>query len=135
VAADAVRQVINRLANDLLQSVGGTALPWDKGEHPGDRFIAMIDSLTRQFLRRVRDHPEDAEVAGVAWERDVKAAALSVAEPLIEHVPPAAFLGRHPDKEGERPRVNQARAEQWFRAGLDRALPRATAQEKSERKG
>jgi len=134
VAADAVRQLVNHLANDLLLSIGGTALPWDKGDHPGDRFIALIDPLTRQFLRRLRDHPTDAEAAGVAWERDIRTAALSVAEPLIEQVPPASFLGRHPDKEGRKPRMNQAQAEHWFRIGLAGALPRAAEQETSERK-
>jgi len=134
VAAEAVRQIINRLANDLLECAGGTALPWDKGDHPGDRFVALIDPPTRQFLRNVRDHPADVEDAAVTWECDAMKAARTVATPLIEQVPPGAFLGRHPDREGKKPRLNQAQAEHWFGVGLVAALPRAAVHEKSERK-
>jgi len=123
--AEDVRKALNLLLDNLRNSYGGTSIPWNKGEHPGDQFITAIDPVTRRFLRVVRNEPTLLEDALIGWEMQAWDCAWSIADPLIVQVPPAAFNGRNRDPEDKKPPINQARAEAFFRGMLKRTLQRA----------
>jgi len=126
--AEVIRVAINDLANNLLISRGGTAQPWDKGEHPGDQFIGLVDAPTRQFLQVCRDQPDQLPTERAVWEKEARNAAWEIADPLIRQIPPSAFQGRiknNRDTTKAGTEMNPARAELFFRGKLARTLPRA----------
>jgi len=122
--AEEIRRALNQLLDNLRSSYGGTPIPWNKGEHPGDQFIAAIDPVTRDFLKKVRDDPSSLNDGLVAWEKAAWIVAWSIADPLIVQVPPSAFIGRKSDPESKQPPINQARAEAYFRSKLRNILAR-----------
>jgi len=122
--AEEIRRALNQLLDNLRSSYGGTPIPWNKGEHPGDQFIAAIDPVTRRFLKEVRDDPSSLTSGLIAWEKAAWIIAWSIADPLIVQVPPSAFTGRQSDLENKQPPINQARSEAYFRGKLRSVLAR-----------
>ena len=122
--AEEIRRALNQLLDNLRSSYGGTPIPWNKGEHPGDQFIAAIDPVTRRFLKEVRDDPSSLNNGLIAWEGAAWMVAWSIADPLIVQVPPSAFIGRKSGSENKQPPINQARAEAYFRNKLRNVLMR-----------
>jgi len=133
--SEVIRVAINDLANNLVVSRGGTAQPWDKGEHPGDQFIGLIDAPTRQFLQVCRDQPDQLPAERAVWEREARNAAWEIADPLIRQAPPSAFQGRmknNRDTSKEGIEMNPARAELFFPGKLTPTLPGAAKTKQRE---
>ena len=129
--AETIRIALNQLANNLLKSLGGTPIPWDKGEHLGDRFIQLVDTPARRLLEECRDDPGGIDGHLSDWQSAAWLAAWSIADPVLRQAPPAAFLGRQTDADK---RLNQAQAERFFAATLTRTLPQAARHFASERR-
>lgn len=127
--AEEVRRALNRLTDNLRMSYGGAAIPWDKGEHQGDRLIMAIDQLTRSFLTKVSRNVDELDHGFNQWQTQVRDVAWSIAEPMIIQVPSTAFNGRQKDNTSEYPLMNQARAEAVFRGELNRILLQAGKEE------
>lgn len=123
--AEAVRLALNNLDNNLRRASGGKPIPWDKGERPGERFIASLDAIARQSLEALAQHPDDPGDAMDEWERSALRLAWAVAGPLLDADARATFKGRVDSKDKKKPLINQAKAESWFRAALRDALPDA----------
>lgn len=133
-AAEAIRKSLNRLLDNLRDSCGGVPVPWNKGDHPGDQFIAAIDGPTREFLSTVSSAPDEFEAAELEWEQQAWLAACDVAYVLIESAPLASFIGRDHDGDSKKLAMNQARAEAFFRGDLKKNLEIAWAELAQERK-
>lgn len=121
--AESVRQALNNLDDNLRRSRGGEPTPWDKGQRPGERYIAALDRPVRDLLEGIAVAGGDAESdLLLRWELTAWDLAWDVADTTLTDVPPEAFFGRRP--EGKRP-INQAIAEAYFRGSLKTTLARA----------
>lgn len=117
--AEAVRLALNKLDDNLRRARGGEPIPWDKGERPGERYIALLDGPTRWFLSELPGSLNDPIVAIEGWERNALDSAWSIANPLIDRVSTTAFAGRQVKKS----HINQASAEGYFRHALKETFP------------
>ena len=115
---------INILADDLRRAAGGDPVPWDKGQRPGIDFIHALDPIARRLLADLRQVTAEEQIEDLLlrWEQDADRAARTVADLLLRHQPPQAFLGRAAD---EKHIYRAATAERSFRFNLAKILRRA----------
>jgi CRISPR system Cascade subunit CasA len=95
--AEQVGQAVDRLAADLRQAAGGDPIPWDRGEHPGERVLHALEPYVRRTLAGTRRAPVDGamlEATRRDWSTVVRQAVEEVVGPMVAAVPPEAFGGR-----------------------------------------
>jgi CRISPR system Cascade subunit CasA len=117
--ADALRQAVNRLGDDLRTARGGDRVPWDKGQRPGDQMMHDLDRPARDALSSLQHAPDRVEEVRREWSAAARRIAQNRAESLLNSVPPQAFLGRvarnqHPQR--------ASTAELWFRVAVAKIL-------------
>ncbi len=123
-AAEGCMVALNKLADNLRRAAGGDSTPWDKGQRPGDRFIAGLNDPAHRLLRAAQGSPQRMTEHLTNWEETLRTGAWSIADPLLDDAPAATFLGRAEDREGKQ-FIRASNAEAFFRAALRKALPRA----------
>ncbi|MBS2545349.1 type I-E CRISPR-associated protein Cse1/CasA [Catenulispora sp. NL8] len=139
--AGRLARAVDRLGADLRRACGGQPLPWDSGEHPGDRLLYALNVPVRRVLAGIQCHADDAEAiaAGVrAWQQVARAAALRVGTELLDAAPPEAFAGRtiapkpRPGKASVAKTYRSSTAEAGFRREINKTLPLAAPPTKEE---
>ncbi|MBM6404835.1 type I-E CRISPR-associated protein Cse1/CasA [Phycicoccus sp. CSK15P-2] len=127
--AELCMRALNGLQANLREAVGGDKIPWDKGERPGDGFVAGLDRPARELFLGVRDDIGSLAYALAQWEHELWVRSWEVADPLLDDAPAATVMGRGA-KDFPR-RLNTAEAS--FRAALNKALPTERAARDAER--
>lgn len=127
IQSEVVRRALNDLENNLREVSGGDRIPWDAGNHVGNRAMALLESPARGVLKALRDGALDANSGRLVWEKALEGAALSVADSMLDFAPPGAFAGR---SESSR---NAAVVERYFRSTLRKSLGALEAQRTQER--
>jgi len=117
--AEALRQAVNRLGDDLRAARGGDRLPWDKGQRAGDQMMHDLNLPAREALTALQRAPADVEEVRRTWTAAARRVTMAAAKSLIDSAPPQTFLGRvsrnqHPHR--------AATAELWFRVAVTKAL-------------
>jgi CRISPR system Cascade subunit CasA len=125
--AETIRTALDHLEADLRRSVGAEPLAWDKGSHPGDQIVQVLEGPVRELLMSLRARPEGLASARLEWERAAWALAQDQADVLLGSAPPEAFGGRT-DRHG---RINTTLARRRFDLKVRRTLTLAFPQDKA----
>ncbi|WP_194918119.1 type I-E CRISPR-associated protein Cse1/CasA [Catenulispora rubra] len=122
--AERLARATDRLAADLRRASGGEPVPWENGEHAGERLLYELDPLVRRVLTGLQHHTADQQSVSVGiatWQQAARATTLRVGTQLLHATPPRTFGGR---EVGGR-RYRGATAEAAFRREINRTLPLA----------
>ncbi|MEU5691977.1 type I-E CRISPR-associated protein Cse1/CasA [Actinosynnema sp. NPDC020468] len=127
--ADLVARALNGLSADLRRTTSSEALPWDKGQRPGDRLLHAVDPYTRLVLGKLqrRNDEEAIDAVSLAWEQVVWREAFAVAKPLLDQASPRQFAGITIEHKGKSVTLCSPRAELTFRRTVREVLPLAAA--------
>lgn len=127
--AEEARRAVNELADNVRRAAGGDPVPWDKGDHPGNRMMAELDLPVRDVLERLQRSGADLDEIRDGWEHTLRAVAERIAEVVIAAAPAAGFLGRNRDTGAANSKnkspITVPLAEIYFRARLHKAVPHA----------
>ncbi|NNM46441.1 hypothetical protein [Knoellia koreensis] len=93
------------------------------GQRIGELFLGAVAAHAMRALVGLAEDPTKVSDAPLAWEQILRAHAWSFADPLLNNVAPAAFLGHDPDRP-----VRQQNAEAFFRSKLNKVLPASAPQ-------
>lgn len=121
--ADDARTALNFLANDLRRSLGAEPVPRDKSQRPGDQLLFGLDALVRRLLAGAQREPGRVSEGYDAWLISARATTLAAAQPVLDAMPPDAFLGRV----DMRSDLCLAIAEQKFNKRVREIFPRPAA--------
>ena len=124
--AEHLRVALNGLASDLRRSQGAESVPWDKGRHPGDEFIAQLDAPTLDFLTRVRDEPDSVDGARLDWEQTAYRLVMAAADAELDGASTRTFL---PHKQTN---MSPTVAARMFRAAVAKGLTKLTQQREAD---
>jgi CRISPR system Cascade subunit CasA len=129
VALDAVRdaeeavRALGRLAGNLARAVGADTVPATDAAH--DLGFGDLDGPYRRWLARLGGQT-DPDRARQEWRDEVRRRIGALGRELLNEAPSAASEGRVIElSANSRQWVNDAHADLWFRAQLDRAVPRS----------
>jgi CRISPR system Cascade subunit CasA len=127
--AEDLARATNTLSADLRRAIGADAIPWDKGQRPGELVLHALDPLVRRLLAGVgRDggDQDTLERGRLAWEQLAYRKTTDVAETLFTAVPASAFAGREGKQSGGKTVMySLGAAERDFRRRLKQILSRA----------
>jgi CRISPR system Cascade subunit CasA len=121
--AEDLRIATNRLGDELRRAAGAdNNLPWDKGMRLGEALVHELDGAARRLLAGLQREPHRVKEAENAWTHTAHRLAWKIAEPALDSVSPAAFLGREIEVRKQRHLYRPALAEKTFRASLNKIL-------------
>lgn len=112
--AEAARLALNDLGANLRKARGGESTPWDKGQRPGDQFLASLDGVAREALDALSRCADDPSEALLSWEGAAIAIAWGSARLLLDEDSRATFEGRRSRTEKKSSLINKATAEAYF---------------------
>ncbi|MFD3314236.1 type I-E CRISPR-associated protein Cse1/CasA [Streptomyces sp. NPDC058694] len=94
--AEQLAAAVNYLSADLRRALGAEAIPWDRGQRPGELVLHALDPLVRRLLAGMRgvEDLERIEAGQLAWEQLAWRRSWEVADRLLQAVPVGAFVGR-----------------------------------------
>jgi CRISPR system Cascade subunit CasA len=115
VQGDDLRKAANQLGDDLNQSLGGSKLPWDKGQRIGETLTYQLSSIARRVLGGLQRDSDCGERAEAAWQQAARQAAYDVAAPALGSTPPQAVLGRVKEDKNRKHRYCEAIAERQYK--------------------
>lgn len=120
--AEQLRQAANLLSNDLRQAAGGEAMPRSQGGLLGEVLVHGLGGIVMRMLAGLQRQPDRMGEADAAWRAAAWRLALEVAQPVLESVPPATFLGRKGRGPTAQHTYRASRAEATYRATITRIL-------------
>jgi CRISPR system Cascade subunit CasA len=132
--AEHLALAVNNLSADLRRAAGADAIPWDKGQRPGDTLLHALDPVMRRLLVGLRADGEDFQATErglLAWEQRASRETWQVAENVFASASPTVFSGRTVTKDNKERVYRLSNAERSFRARLDDVLPRWAAARKA----
>lgn len=130
-SAEGVRKAINDLDANIRRAEGGDAVPWDKGEHPGDSFMGRLDSPTLRVLRGMQRDPDRYGEGMAAWQRVVWTDASRLANDILNGAAPTSIAGHRSGNRKEPLRLSDAEGIFWH--ALNEALPDHASYPEEER--
>ncbi|AZZ41148.1 type I-E CRISPR-associated protein Cse1/CasA [Acidipropionibacterium jensenii] len=130
-SAESTRKALNDLDANIRRAEGGEAVPWDKGEHPGDSFMGRLDSPTLRVLHGIQRDPDRYEQGMAAWQRVVWADASRLANDMLNGAAPTSISGHRSGNRKEPLRLSDAEGIFWH--ALNAALPEHATYPEEER--
>lgn len=135
-ADDAEKAVgtLRRLAENLARAAGSRDVDSGEAARAAERAYAVLDRMFRDWLAGLGP---DSDPIGerVAWQRLVRRVIRRIGDELVAAAGPAAWIGRTlKDRNDNEVHYSSAQADDWFRKGLNKALPMAgdSRQQKQE---